>query len=185
MTNETNDNPDRNTDDEQPTSAVGVEVIAQFPMAEGQELREFTHAAMDIARENLVNDGVLLPAAFVIRDRQVLLIQVTFRTAEEKRLAYAELIEIARSIGAEAIITLNDAYISEGDPEKYYPGQLEAEHAGEAIVLTLSGRAMPAWCLTQRYSRLPEGKIEFGEMSEGRGSEVGLLEGWAENPQIN
>ena len=84
-------------------------------------------------------------------------------------------------------ITLNDAYIGsdEDDPETYYPGKLAAEGAAEAIVLTLSGPAMPTWCLTQRYTRTDSG-VEFGKLSEDRGTQMSLLEGWAtENPQIN
>jgi hypothetical protein len=44
---------------------------------------------------------------------------------------------------------------------------------------------MPTWCLTQRYTRTDSG-IEFGELSEDRGTQMSLLEGWAtENPKIN
>jgi hypothetical protein len=166
---------------------AGAELALEFDVPEDQELGAITQNIMAIARDNLQNDGFLDPAAFVVRDKHVQLYRVGFRTEAEKREAYGKVVEFARRENAHAIITLNDAYIGEGDDdlESYYPGKLEAEGAAEAIVLTLSGPAMPTWCLTQRYKRTEHG-IEFGELREDRGTQMSLLEGWAtENPQVN
>jgi hypothetical protein len=174
----------KQTDDK---ATTGAELALEFDVPEEQELSAITLNIMAIARDNLKNDGFLDPAAFVVRDKHVRLYRIGFRNEQEKHAVYGEIIEIARNENAHAIIMLNDAYIGDGseDPESYYPGKLEAEGAGEAIVLTLSGPSMPTWCLTQRYTRTDSG-IEFGELSEDRGTQMSLLEGWAtENPKIN
>lgn len=171
--------------DDKPT--VGAELALEFDVPEEQELSTITLNIMAIARDNLMSDGFLDPAAFVVRHRHVQLYRIGFRDEEEKRAVYGKIIEIARRENAYAIVTLNDAYIGDGsdDPESYYPGKLEAEGAEEAIVLTLSGPAIPTWCLTQRYTRTDKG-VEFGKLSEDRGTQMTLLEGWAtENPKIN
>ena len=115
------------------------------------------------------------------RERQAREAEALKAQAERERLAQQ------RAASDLARARSNDAYIGsdEDDPESYYPGKLAAEGAAEAIVLTLSGPAMPTWCLTQRYTRSASG-IEFGKVSEDRGTQMSLLEGWAtENPQIN
>src|SRR5947209_11731005 len=155
-----------------------AELALEFDVPEEQELAQIAMNIMAIARDNLQNDGFLDPAAFVVRDHHVQLYRIAFRTEDEKRDIYTKIVDIARRADAHAIITLNDAYIGsdEDDPETYYPGKLAAEGAAEAIVLTLSGPAMPTWCLTQRYTRTASG-IEFGKVSEDRGTQMSLLEG--------
>jgi hypothetical protein len=177
MTKKQNDQP-----------AVGTELALEFDVPEEQELSTITLNIMAIARDNLKTDGFLDPAAFVVRDKHVQLYRVGFRNEDEKRDVYSKIVAIARQENAHAIITLNDAYVGDGDddPETYYPGKLADEgDAAEAIVLTLSGPAIPTWCLTQRYTRSDSG-IEFGELREDHGTEMSLLDGWAtEKPQIN
>lgn len=173
------------TNNRQPT---GTELALEFDVPEEQELSTITLNIMAIARDNLTNDGFLDPAAFVVRDKHVQLYRIGFRNEEEKRDVYSKIVAIARREKAHAIITLNDAYVGDesDDPETYYPGKLADEgDAAEAIVLTLSGPAIPTWCLTQRYTRSDSG-IEFGELREDHGTQMSLLEGWAtEKPQIN
>lgn len=172
---------------EEQETKPGAQLALEFDVPPEQELGQIAMNVMAIARDNLQNDGFLDPAAFVIRDHHVQLYRMGFRTEDEKRAAYAQVVEAARKAQAHAIITLNDAYIGkpEDDPESYYPGKLEAEGADEAIVLTLSGPAMPTWCLTQRYTRKEDG-IEFGDLNEDHATDMSLLPGWAtEKPQIN
>jgi hypothetical protein len=164
-----------------------VSLALEFDVPDDQELAEVAQNIMAIARDNLTNDGFLDPAAFLLRENHVQLYRLQFRTEEEKRTAYAKVVEFAKRENANAVITLNDAYIGkpDDDPDSYYPGKLAAEGADEAIVLTLSGPGVPTWCLTQRYSR-KEKTIEFGEITESHGTDMSLLPGWAtDKPKIN
>jgi hypothetical protein len=63
--------------------------------------------------------------------------------------------------------------------------KLEAEGADEAIVLTVSGPAIPSWCLQLPYKHKVDG-VEFSELEEAKAQEMGLLPGWAsERPQVH
>jgi hypothetical protein len=158
------------------------------PLHEGFDLREFALGVLEIAKENLKNDGHLIPAAFAITASHIHCYAVSFANHDEKPLAYSKLIEAAREQEATALITCNDALIGDkAGPdaiEAYYPGKLAAENAKECIMLVVSGPAIQTWSVDLSYQRIDNG-IEFGDACEQIGGEVGFLEGWAsEKPKV-
>ena len=164
-----------------------IEMMFEFEVADGEDLRQVAFNIMNIARENLENDGYLEPAVFLVRDQMVSVYRIAFQDEREKALAYGKVVQIAKQQKAQAIITLNDAFVGkpDDDPDSYYPGKLEAEGADEAIVLTVSGPAIPSWCLQLPYKNKADG-VEFSELEEAKAQEMGLLPGWAsERPQVH
>lgn len=151
------------------------------------DLREFAGQILEMAKENLHNDGVLLPVAFVVIGDQVLAAPIVFQTQDEKENAYRQLVETARARQALAIVTLNDAHYRP-DPSGetrsvYYPGKLAAEGAAECILLTISGPGITSWEVRILYMRKPEG-IEYGETIESNDIQLNLLGDWASGPAI-
>ena len=149
------------------------------------DLREFAGQILDMAKENLRNDGCLLPVAFVVTGEQVLAAPIVFQTQEEKEDAYRLLVESARAHQALAIVTLNDAHYR-SDPggqtrAVYYPGKLAAEGAAECILLTISGPGIASWEVRIPYQRGTEG-LAFGETEESNDIQLNLLGDWASRP---
>jgi len=158
------------------------------PLHEGFDLREFALGVLEIAKENLRNDGHLIPTAFAITESHIHCYSVSFANHDEKPLAYSKLIEAAREQEATALITCNDALIGDkAGPdviEAYYPGKLAAENAKECIMLVVSGPTIQTWTAKVPYERSGS-KIEFGDTNEEIGGEVGFLDGWAcEQPKL-
>jgi hypothetical protein len=151
------------------------------------DLKEFALGMLETAKENLQNDGQLVPVAFAITASHIHCYLVSFADHREKPLAYSKLIEAAREQEAAALITCNDALIGENAGpeaiEAYYPGRLAAENAKECIMLIVSGPAIQTWTAEVPYERLD--RIEFGDVRQEVGGEVGFLEGWAsEQPRV-
>jgi hypothetical protein len=157
------------------------------PLHEGFDLREFALGVLEIAKENLRNDGQLVSTVFAITASHIHCYSVSFANHDEKPLAYSKLIEAAREQEATALITCNDAHIGDkAGPdviEAYYPGKLAAENAKECIMLVVSGPAIKTWSAEIPYQRA-NGRIEFGDVHEQVGGEVGFLEGWASEMPI-
>jgi len=143
---------------------------------------------LEIAKENLRNDGHLIPTAFAITASHIHCYSVSFADHEEKPATYSKLIEAARNQGATALITCNDAFMdNKASPdavEAYYPGKLAAINAQECIMLIVSGPAIQTWTAELPYQRVGN-VIEFSDMQEEFGGEVGFLEDWAcEQPKV-
>jgi hypothetical protein len=158
------------------------------PLPEGFDLKQFATGVLEIAKENLQNDGELVPAAFAITGSHIHCYAVSFEDHKEKLLVYAKLIGAARAQGATALVTCNDAFMDDNAGpdavEAYYPGKLAATNARECIMLIVSGPAIQTWTAEVSYERSNEG-IRFGAMGEEFGGEVGFLEGWAcETPKV-
>src|SRR6266404_1812642 len=152
------------------------------PLHEGFDLREFALGVLEIAKENLKNDGQLVPTAFAITANHIHCYSVSFANHDEKPIVYSDLIEAAKNQGATALITCNDAlWSTKAGPEDvdgYYPGKLAVDEANECIMLTVSGPAIQTWSAQIPYQRANDG-IEFGDVHEQIGGEAGFLEGWA------
>ena len=148
------------------------------------DLRDYAIRVLELAKENLRRDGVLVPLAFIITANEINLVEMDFQDHAEKERAYARLVETARAMNALALLTLNDAYHTRREAdlddyaEGYYPGRLAAEGAPECILMVLAGPAIATWELMQPYERTPQG-IVFGAPRESSGGEVPFLEGWA------
>jgi hypothetical protein len=159
-----------------------VKLAWSVPLSEGFELKEFALGVLEVAKENLQRDLELVPASFAITTNQILCYSVSFANHDEKPKAYSDLIEAARNEGAIALITCNDALVSNYAGAEsiagYYPGKLAIEGAQECIMLIVSGPKIQTWAVEIPYTRINEG-IEFGEMCEELGGQVGFLEGWA------
>jgi hypothetical protein len=99
-----------------------IEMMFEFEVAGGEDLRQVAFNIMNIARENLENDGYLEPAVFLVRDQMVSVYRIAFQDEREKALAYGKVVQIAKQQKAQAIITLNDAFVGkpDDDPDSYY-----------------------------------------------------------------
>ena len=149
------------------------------------DLREFAGQILDMAKQNLCNDGCLLPVAFVVIGEEVLAAPIVFKNQEEKERAYRDLVETARAHQALAIVTLNDAHYRP-DPSGetravYYPGKLAAEGAAECILLTISGPGIASWEVRIPYQRGTDG-FTFSEAEESNSIQLNLLGDWASDP---
>ena len=143
------------------------------------DLKKYAYQILELAKENLERDKVLLPVAFIIVDGQGFVAPVQFETEEEKTAAYGDLIKEAQRLEADAIITVNDAHMGKiEDPESAYWGKLAAEGAPECIVIGVSGPAIPTWIVRLPYGR-EGGGIQFKEPIEDSPLEFGLLPSWA------
>lgn len=162
--------------------AEPIQAAWTVPRTPEFELKEFALGVLEIAKENLQRDGELVPTAFLITSDQIHCMPVNFAGHEEKLAVYGELVKAARAAHAVALITVNDAFMSNkagrDAVESYYPGKLEAEKSPECIMLTVSGPGIKNWTVDIPYARGANG-IEFGEVSEERGGEIGFLEDWA------
>jgi hypothetical protein len=158
-----------------------VEAAWTVPKGDDFDLRSFALGVLEIAKENLQRDGELLAAAFIVTGSQIQCVSVDFGDHEEKTVAYKQLVEAAGEANALALVTCNDAYWGNDASleylETYYPGKLAAEGAKECLMLTVSGPAVPTWCVDVPYEKVDK-TIVFGESSESLGEEIGFLENW-------
>jgi hypothetical protein len=166
--------------------AEPIQAAWSVPRTPEFELKDFALGVLEIAKENLQRDGELVPTAFLITSDQIQCMPVNFAGHEEKLAVYGELVKAARAANAVALITVNDAFMSNkagrDAVESYYPGKLEAGKSPECIVLTVSGPGIKNWSVDVPYKR-NETRIEFGEATEQTGGDIGFLEGWAAEPE--
>ena len=165
-----------------------VQAAWTVPRSDDLDLREFALGVLEIAKENLQRDGHLIPTAFAITASHIHCYSVSFTDHDEKPIVYSDLIAAAKNEGATALITCNDAlWSNNAGPEYvegYYPGKLAVDGANECIMLTVSGPAVQTWSVDLPYQRIDNG-IEFGDVVEQIGGDVGFLEGWAsEKPRV-
>jgi hypothetical protein len=167
-----------------------VKIAWTTPKSPDFDLREFASGVLEIARENLARDGELVGTAFVISDELIQCGAVEFSDHNEKASIYDALVRLAGAQNAVALVTCNDAFMSNdagaAAVEAYYPGKLAAERAGECIMVTVSGPGILNWSLELPYERGEDGEIRFGELVEESGGQLGLLEGWAsQEPRVH
>jgi hypothetical protein len=146
------------------------------------DLREYALKALDTAKEDLCRDKYLIPVAFIVTDEEVLDFNLQFEDAEQKILVYRELVDIANEKCARAIITLNDARVTDrtggaGGYAVYTPTPSGRGEERECIYVTVSGPSIQTWTLCLPYERVGD-KIVFGEPSETFNDLLNLLPGW-------
>ena len=166
-----------------------INIAWSTPKSDDFNLREFAFSVLEIARENLERDGELLPTVFFVTRDSIECAPVNFADHDEKTRVYSAVIEKAKGQGAVALITVNNGFMLDDfdtdQLESYYPGKLAAEGSSECIMLTVSGPGVQTWQVILPYERNVD-QIQFGEISEEFGGELGLLEGWAsDNPKVH
>jgi hypothetical protein len=107
--------------------------------------------------------------------------EVEFDDEEEKCAAYTGVVARAREQNATAIITINTArqmsVADRDDLERYWWGQLEAEGVSKALVITISGPGMKAWCMSLPFE-IRNSEVVLGAVSDFEPAEIGLLPNW-------
>jgi hypothetical protein len=166
-----------------------IKIAWSTPKSDDFDLREFALSVLQIAKENLKKDGELVGIAFIITNDLIRCAAMEFSDHDEKSVLYEALVKFARDESAMALITCNDAFLSnDAGPEAletYYPGKLAAEGAKECIMLTVSGPGIKTWSLDLSYERTERG-IQFGDVVEETDEELGFLEGWAsKEPRVH
>jgi hypothetical protein len=162
-----------------------LEQIAIEPTKRGNpprtvDVRTLAFEVLDEAKRSLQRDKHLLPLAFLITIRYPIRMRLSFQGTQEKDASYARVVTLAKAHKALAILTVNDAHVSDpnDDDEGYYYGKLAATKSAEAIWITVSGPAITSWSITSPYTRTGE-EITFGADVESVGGQLNLLAGWA------
>jgi hypothetical protein len=136
---------------------------------------------MTSAIDAVNKDGNLQASAFVVTKEKIYGLAIQFEEYEQKLDEYDKAVEFARSKGAFAIVTLNDAFLGDSeDAEGYYPGKFKELKKREGIYITVTGPELRNWSLTGIYER--QGKrFVFGKMEEDFGGDVNFLQNWPAN----
>lgn len=145
------------------------------------DAKDFARRILDDAVENLKKDRYLQAAAFVVTPKHLHCLEVSFQGQEEKEAIYQRVTSFAREHGAEAIITLNDAYCGEADDAiDYYPGKLKELGRGEMIWVAVTGPKLTNWDVSVEYRRQGD-KLIFQLPKEGNGGSINMVGDWAAN----
>ena len=137
--------------------------------------KECALKALETAKQDLRRDMYLIPVAFVITDGEILDFTLDFGDADQKASVYAQLVELAKAKGGRAIITVNEATVTdETGAEKT---------AQDGIYVTASGPEMETWSLSLPYTKVGN-QINFGQPSETSNDFLNLLRGWPTKPPI-
>jgi hypothetical protein len=164
---------------EEPNSWLELVWTAERDTESELDVQEFVYSLMETARENLKNDGYLTHAGWVIEPKAIHCFEIGHKSWEFKQEVYGRLVEKAKELKAEAIVTLADAYWSDEkyDPATYYQGKL-AKEGKECIWLTVTAPDKPTWSLQSKYKRI-EGKVIFEPIEREEGDQVFLLGSWS------
>lgn len=146
------------------------------------DLKALAYELLREAQHTLESEGELNPTAVVITPSENLIFDIDFGNDEEREELYSEMIDVARSQNATAILTVNDAYLDDaGVPIRLEGRGWEAipQSPAEAIVVTVSGAGFKTWSLISGYFRRGE-QFVFQPASEATdpGGEVPLLGDW-------
>src|SRR5258708_1126887 len=128
--------------------------------------------ALKQAQEDLSRDKHLIPVAFVVADDEVLDFILTFEGQEEKKFVYSELVRVAKEHNAHAIITINDARLSDDN-------NVGGNGFSEWLYLTVFGTSLATQSTSVAYESRGD-QIAFGEQIETTGDRLNLLKGWAQ-----
>ncbi|HEU5232247.1 MAG TPA: hypothetical protein VFU50_05260 [Terriglobales bacterium] len=146
------------------------------------DLKALAYELLAEAQQSLRNEGHLNPTAVVITPGENLIFDLEFESDEERDELYAEMMGVARSQNASAIITVNDVYLEETTSyirlEGAGWGSL-AESPAEAIFITVSGSGFETWSLISPYFRKDQ-QFAFQPAREAAdpGGEIPLLGDW-------
>ena len=146
------------------------------------DVKQFASELLERAKENLQEDGHVQPGVFLITGTEVLCYSVSFSEYEEKEAAYGEIVRKARELNAQAIVTLNDAFIGDKHDGDYEWGEIGKNPKGECVFVTVSGPDLENWTKETEYRRGPDG-IVFAAPAEERNSFIGILGDWSRKGQ--
>jgi hypothetical protein len=140
-------------------------------------------AALETAKEDLRRDGYLLPVAFVVTDEGIIDFNIQFKDQNEKSCVYSKLVELAKEKSAKAIITINDAQVTEPTQKDNAEPQQKSTERGskECLYMTISGPGIQTWTVSVPYYRATSGII-FGKQFETTSDILNLLPGWGNSP---
>ena len=146
------------------------------------DLKALAYELLAEAQQSLRNESHLNPTAVVITPGENLIFDLEFESEEERDELYAEMMDVARSQNASAIITVNDVYLDETRSPVHLDGSgwgALAESPAEAIVITVSGSGFETWSLISTYFRKDQ-QFAFQPPREAAdpGGEVALLGDW-------
>jgi hypothetical protein len=137
--------------------------------------KSYALKALNDAKEDLCRDKHLIPVAFIITDDEVLDFNLEFEDRKQKLSVYSKLVELAKAKNARAIITINDANVTDA------PRLDNAALPNECIFMTVSGPNIQTWTVSVSYRR--EGsQIIFEKPVESQEDILNLLPGWMKNP---
>ncbi|HKW76806.1 MAG TPA: hypothetical protein VJN64_14845 [Terriglobales bacterium] len=146
------------------------------------DLKALAYELLAEAQQSLQNEGHLNPTAVVITPAENLIFDLEFEADEERDELYAEMMDLARSQNASAILTVNDVYLDETKSPLRLEGEgwrTLAESAAEAIVITVSGSGFETWSLISAYSRKDQQFVfQPGREAVDPGGEIPLLGDW-------
>jgi hypothetical protein len=162
---------------------MSIELVWSVERDEPFDVRQFASGLLERARENLKQDGYVQSAVFLVTDIEVQCYSLSFSGYEEKEAAYDEVVKKARELNAEAVVTLNDAFVGDKyDPEKYEWGQAAKDPKGEFLFVTVSGPGLENWTKEIEYHHGHEG-IVFCPPEEEQNSFIGFLGEWSTKDQ--
>ncbi|PYU06726.1 MAG: hypothetical protein DMG33_07000, partial [Acidobacteria bacterium] len=119
-------------------------------------LKRYALRALEVAKEDLRRDKFLIPVAFIVVGDQVSDFSVQFKDPNQKALVYSELVRIAKEKRADAIITINDAKLTNMVSARSGGAKQDLrtnEGTQDCIYLTVSGPAIRTWSVCLPYER--------------------------------
>jgi hypothetical protein len=128
---------------------------------------------------HLRRDTYLFPVAFIVTEDNVFDFNLQFEDAEQKRTVYDELVKLAKTRNARAIITINDATLtnhSEGSSSDTAVTRAD-KIPQSCIFLTISGPSITTWSLSLPYVSMGN-EVVFGNQTETVNDVLNLLPGW-------
>ena len=160
-----------------------IEIVWSLVRGEEFDLKQFASGLLERAKEHLQGDGYVQSAVFLVTSSEVQCYSVSFEGFDEKDITYREVVQRAREVDAQAIVTLNDAFVGDGASSTDYEwGQIAKDPKGECLFLTVSGPGLENWTKEIEYRRGPSG-IVFSPPIEERNSFIGMLGDWSRKGQ--
>jgi len=117
-------------------------------------LSDYALRALEKAKEDLRRDKYLLPVAFIATEDDVFDFNLQFEDAEQKRTVYDELVKLAKERTARAIITINDATLtnhSEGSSSDTAMTRADIKSPQHCIFVTVSGPSIRTCSISLPY----------------------------------
>lgn len=149
-------------------------------------IRDQALKALDTAKIDLARDKYLIPVAYIVTEDEITDFTLEFDNPEQKQAVYLELVNLANAKNAHAIITINDATVSDGvavrsrNPIESDDSQVSARR--DCIFVAVSGPAIRTWTICLPYEAVA-GNIIYGDMNETFDDLLNLLPGWPKGQQ--
>jgi hypothetical protein len=143
-------------------------------------LSDYALRALEKAKEDLRRDKYLLPVAFIVTEDDVFDFNLQFEDAEQKRTVYDELVKLAKERTARAIITINDATLtnhSEGSSSDTAMTRADIKLPQHCIFVTVSGPSIRTCSISLPYVSTGS-QVVFGNPTETVNDVLNLLPGW-------